>query len=414
MSRLRGNIFSVGALQIVIYMVNFAALPYLTRVLGVNEFGNYALTIAVSQYAVVVTNWGFWGNAVRKISRERCDQEYINKLFSATWYAQWLIFMVLLIVSLVLVYSLNCFGIYFDIRLVLVGAIIVAGSILLPSWLLQGLELFKMLSISQIAARLIALPLYFLFVKSSADLYGAVLVTAFAGWISGLSCLLLVFLRGFVKLKLVTLSSIFFELRDGAELLLSQIWIAFYVTLIPVFLGYTSGASEVALFNLADKFKTAGTSLMTPISQALFPRMTDLLNTDKKAAYKLFKYSSLILIFIAVVGGLGMFFLADWIVYLFGGPDYQSSGILLKMMAPLPLIIILASIISTQIMLPMGNKRTYTATYCIAGVISLLFMWPLMSKFGAVGAVLTMGLVESIVTILMAIYFFRFGYKVFK
>ena len=414
MSRLRSNIFSVGVLQIVIYVANFAALPYLTRILGVNLFGYYALIVAISQYAVVVTNWGFWGNTVRKISKDRINNEYVSGLFWATWFAQWLIFVALFFIAFCFMLILNCYGIKIDVHLFFAGVLIVAGSVLTPSWFLQGYELFNVLSVSQIVPRLTALPLYYVFVKSPSDLSSALMITAFVGWASGIYCLYWIFSRNLVRLRIVNFSSVLEEIRDGAELVLSQIWIAFYVTLIPVFLGYISGPAEVGIFNLADKFKTAGTSLMTPISQALFPRMTELIHTDKRAAYKLFKRSSCVLIAISLIGGVAMYLLSDWIVYIFGGASYQASSGLLKMMAPLPFLIIIASIITTQVVLPLGDKKIYTKIYCISGLASLIFMWPLMSEFGAVGAVLTMGIVESLVTISMVIYLFHSGRKAFN
>ncbi|HGI5920473.1 TPA: oligosaccharide flippase family protein, partial [Yersinia enterocolitica] len=53
MSVLRRNIFSLFILQGSNYFITLLTLPYLTRVLGVEGFGIYSLTISIAQYFVI-------------------------------------------------------------------------------------------------------------------------------------------------------------------------------------------------------------------------------------------------------------------------------------------------------------------------------------------------------------------------
>ncbi|HDL8011399.1 TPA: oligosaccharide flippase family protein, partial [Yersinia enterocolitica] len=68
MSVLRRNIFSLLLLQGSNYIIPLLTLPYLTRVLGVEGFGVYSLTLSLAQYFVILIDFGFNLSASKKIA----------------------------------------------------------------------------------------------------------------------------------------------------------------------------------------------------------------------------------------------------------------------------------------------------------------------------------------------------------
>jgi O-antigen/teichoic acid export membrane protein len=57
--KLGGNIASMIVWQLCNYVIPLLTFPYLTRVLGVGQFGVYALCFAIASYFVLITDWGF-------------------------------------------------------------------------------------------------------------------------------------------------------------------------------------------------------------------------------------------------------------------------------------------------------------------------------------------------------------------
>ncbi|HEN5443820.1 TPA: oligosaccharide flippase family protein, partial [Yersinia enterocolitica] len=99
MSVLRRNIFSLLLLQGSNYIIPLLTLPYLTRVLGVEGFGVYSLTLSLAQYFVILIDFGFNLSASKKIAEHQDDPEYISKIFFETLISK----SILCLVSIVIV-----------------------------------------------------------------------------------------------------------------------------------------------------------------------------------------------------------------------------------------------------------------------------------------------------------------------
>ena len=78
---------------------------------------------------------------------------------------------------------------------------------------------------------------------------------------------------------------VFQELNEAKIFFNSRIAVSAYTTLAPLVLGWIEGPVAVGYFGLADKLRTAAQSLVTPISQAMFPRMSHLFTKDTAGCF---------------------------------------------------------------------------------------------------------------------------------
>ena len=74
MSLLRKNILLLLFMQGANYLIPLMTFPYLTRVLGVSQFGLYAVILTLSQYFVLVTDFGFNLRASKRIAQSNGDK----------------------------------------------------------------------------------------------------------------------------------------------------------------------------------------------------------------------------------------------------------------------------------------------------------------------------------------------------
>jgi len=199
-------------------------------------------------------------------------------------------------------------------------------------------------------------------------------------------------------------------LREGGALFGSRVAISLYTTLVPLVLGWVAGPVALAHFNLADKLRSAAQSLLAPLSQALFPRMSYLVHYNGQAAYTLIKRSGFVVIIVAGTASAALWVLAGWLVLLLGGSEFAPAADVLRWLAPLPLVIGLSNILGVQIMLPHGLKRPFNAVLLSAAVVCLALIGPMASYFQAVGAAQTMLAVEVWVTAAMATSLWQRGY----
>ena len=80
--RIIDNILSLFSLQGLNYILPIISFPYLTRVLGPENFGLIAFAGAFIGYFQILTDYGFNLSATREISINRENQKKISKIFS--------------------------------------------------------------------------------------------------------------------------------------------------------------------------------------------------------------------------------------------------------------------------------------------------------------------------------------------
>ncbi|WP_152412237.1 oligosaccharide flippase family protein, partial [Edwardsiella tarda] len=77
------NIFSMFSIQGINYLIPLITVPYLVRVLGLDGFGKYSIILAVIQYLVILTDYGFSLSASRQISLNIGNKKVISQIFCA-------------------------------------------------------------------------------------------------------------------------------------------------------------------------------------------------------------------------------------------------------------------------------------------------------------------------------------------
>lgn len=406
--RLRHNIAALGALQAANYLIPLVTLPYLTRVLGAEGFGKFAFVLAVMAYFVLLTDYGFSWSATRQIAAHRDDRSLVSSVFSATWSAQWVL---ALISGLILVASVTTIPLLRqDAGLYLAGFTLVVGNVFFPLWLLQGLERMREVAIIQVVGRLVALPPLFLFVKSTEDAIWAVTLTGAGPIIAGMLSLYWISRKRLIEWRRPTLAQMLSALRGGGALFLSKIFISIYTILTPLALGAISGTTAVGYFSLADRIQRAAQSLLLPISQALFPRMSHLYKHDPISAHHLLKRSTLIIIALSGTVSLLIWTTADWIIFMVGGVEFAAAAAVLRWLAFMPLIIGLSNVFGVQIMLPNGLNRLFNGILGTAATLALLLMVPMIYWKAAEGAAIAGFIAETFITVAMAAFLYKLGY----
>jgi len=400
MPSLRKNMFALSLVQISSYVLPLITLPYLTRVLGVEAFGKVAFAQVIMAFLIMIVDYGFSWSATRKIAARRDDKAFISRVFMATFVAQWLlVVLVSCVISLLVLYVDRLRA---DALLYAAAFVSVVGTALFPVWFLQGLERLQLVSLLQIVSRLIVIVPIFLFVKQPDDAVWVLLISGIGVALGGVGSLWWMQKQRLIDWNWPGWAQIVSELHEGAALFGSRISISLYSTLVPLILGWVAGPVALAYFNLADKLRRAAQSAITPLSQALFPRMSYLIATRDGSAFTLLKRSALAVIIIGGVASTTLWLLSDWLVWLMGGEDFSAASVVLKWLSPLPLIIGFSNFFGVQIMLPKGLTRIFNVVLFGAAVISLILVWPLSYKYMESGAAITVLIVELVVTLSMA------------
>lgn len=402
------NIAALGSVQAASILLPLITLPYVTRMLGIEAWGRLAFVQIVLGYFTLITNWGFQWSTTRKVAALRGDLPKLSGIFMATWVAQWFLALVVSAVLLLMIAVVPFFQ--KDAVLYLYGIGLIISGVLFPSWFLNGLEQMKAVAAIQITARVAAVPLIFLLIRSPSDAPLMIAIGAAGGLLSGVLTILWLKKNIALNWQRPNFLQVWEELKEGGAIFASTVWIGLYTTLTPLILGVVVGPVAVGYYALADRARQGAQSMLGPVSQALFPRMSYLFAHDPKQARHLLKCSGIGIAGVSGVVSLALWLGAEPIVRLLGGQSFLPASEVLIWLAPLPFVIGLSNLFGVQVMLPKQKNKAFNLILGVAGALSLCMILPLILWKGAEGAAINTFLTECYITVTMGIYLMKKGF----
>lgn len=407
-NRLLSNIFALGSVQLLGNFVSLLTLPYLARVFGSEAFGRYSLVQLLMTYLALIIEYGFLWHGTRLVASLRGDRAALSEAFSSIWGAQWLLAAV---AGLILAGMVRFMPLLQDkAGLCLIGFTFVIGYLLTPHWLYQGLEHMRPIAVIEAIGRVAGVPLLFILVKQPGDVGIALGVFGSGQLLSGFLALWWMRRRGMIEWQYPRLRPVLGALRAGGGYFFSKLSVHLYGILIPLVLGSLSGTVAVGYFNLANKARMVAQSLLQPLSQALFPRMSHLYLNDRLAADRLLRRSMLLVLALALPLCLLIWFNASLIVTMLGGSEFAPAAGIMRWLAFIPLLFAFSDIFGVQVMIPNSLGRHFNLIVALVTGGGLLFINPFIAWNGPYGAAMLMFLVELLMVSALGSWVLRNGF----
>lgn len=399
---LRNNIIALAIVQASNYILPLISLPYLARVLGAESFGKVVFAQALMMYFILLVEYGFSWSATRKVAENRENRVLLGEIFMNIWAVQWLLIALCSVIFVSIVFGVEKFR--GEIGFYAAAFLIVLGNVLFPIWFFQGVEKLQLQSVLQFAGKLIGLLFIFVLVKNENDGIWVLLSNALSAIIAGLFSIFFIFKSGYFKICFPSLSGMRQEFVEGFSLFASRVSISFYTMLIPLALGWIAGPVALAYFNVADKLRVGAQSLITPISQAIFPRISHLVSKNESSAYQLIKRSAVAIFLVSGTASLMLFVLSEPLVQLMAGDGFDGAVSVLHWMSPVPFLVGMSNLFGVQLMIPLRLNIAFNRILFCAAVLCVIILWPLINYAEASGAAITLMIVEFFVSVVMFFY----------
>lgn len=300
------NFFSLSLINGVSYIIALFLIPYLLRVLGEERYGSYLIIYVIAQYLLLVGNYGFRFSVTRLVSVHRDDKEKVNAIFNATIWARVLLSAVASVVGLLIVYLLMDGD---DVVMYLFALGMVFGDILIPSWLFQGMEQMKYLTIVNVVSKLVFALLIFVFITSPSQ-YKYVLLLHSMGYIaSGVLSMYLAKKQFGMRLGMTTFAEIRAQLKDGWHIFVSNIGMEVYRNSNVVLLGTFVGDAAAGIYGAVEKLIKAAQTIINALPMAIYPYVSRLFynseTTDNVSKlFRIVKWAFLLLLPITIAIGI--------------------------------------------------------------------------------------------------------------
>jgi PST family polysaccharide transporter len=402
---LRKNFSYLFLLQNVNYIIPLLLLPYLTRILGADNFGKITFAQAFITYFILLTDFGFNTSSTQEIVRVREDREALSKIFWSTTITKLLFAFISFIIFSILLISIPKLQ---QMNLLLIISFTgVLSTVLFPVWLFQGLEKMSYITWLNVIPRILVLICTFLFIKLKSDYLLALSIQTAGTLLSAIACTILIFNQKIVKFYSPRFADIQSTIVEGWHIFASSVATNLYTTTNTVVLGLLSGDAAVGIFSASEKIIRAIISLFSSVSQVTFPRINTYYHESKERALlfgnTVLKYATAA----TFITGVLLFLLAPVIVkILFGIPQFAETIIILRISSFIPFFSIVNGILAVNILITFGLKRYLVRIVGVGGIFSLLIIVPSVLLYQARGVAIVATLTEILISCLL-LYIFK-------
>ena len=375
--------------QLLVIILPIITTPYVTRVFSSNDLGTYGYFNSIVTYFILLATLGVANYGIKVISGHRKE---IEKNFWGIYSLQ----LSATVFSLTL-YCLLCLTLPFmqnPVAYILGLALVSKG--LDISWLFQGLEDFRKITVRNITVKLVGVISIFLFVKSADDLYLYVFLLTIFELLGQLSMWLPA--REFIGRPHFDLEYAKHHLKPVILLFLPQVAISLYVTLDRTMLGALASTQDVGIYDQALKLVNILLTLVTSLGSVMLPRVSSLLSEgDHKAVNKMHEMAFLIYNVVIFPIIAGMLIVNKDFVQFFLGQDFQDARYAIAIMIFRMFFIGWTNIMGIQILIPHNKNKEFMVSTTIPAILSVGLNLLFLPKLGYVGAAIVSVLTEALV-----------------
>lgn len=381
-SKIVKNSFWLTILQCVNTVVPLITVPYITRILGSSGYGQFSTALNLIIYFQVIVEFGFGLNGARKaavIKNDQDLQQLYNNIISSRIILTIFTFILLNIIAW-------CFSISMTIYIsMLFLFIMIIGTSFQLTWLFQGKQDMKFITIINTISRFISVVLIFVLVKNSNDIYLYCILYSLTILVSSIISVIVVRKKYNLKFNFSKFKDIKSEISEGkylfASAAMTKIFSGFGVTVLSVL----STDSFVGIYSAIYKIPYVLTLFFSPVSQAIYPFISQKfsksfdegLNGIKKICVPILLFFVSLSIIIVLVRNI--------IVNILFGEEYLPYAIII-----IPLIVqfifgMINNFLGVQILVASNNQKLYTKSFfigCIGIVISNVVLTKLFDIYG--------------------------------
>ena len=363
------NFTYLSILEIIGLLLPLISYPYVIRTVGADNYGVVVFCQAIIAYVVIIINFGYNVSATRKISENRTNVFKIREIYSSIVYQKLLIFAICLVSGLFVLIFLK-----YDYSVILLGFIgLCIQEVFFPTWLFQGLERMKFITIITFVAKCSCLILIFLFVHDKKDYACIPVLYSIGGFFTSVLSVIILkkkFDIYFVKVSKYRMKEDFLESLPFFTSRLSAIVMERgNVLVIGTFFSY----DMVAIYDLCAKIVSILKTPFSLVAQVIYP------NVAKSKNMLLVKKSIKIVLLFGAFVCLFVYLYAPNIILLLSDTSMLGAVSILKIMVLYVPIVGISYLFGASVLVVKGYSREYNLSVVYSVLLYILMLLSFIS-----------------------------------
>ena len=363
------NFTYLSILEIIGLLLPLISYPYVIRTVGADNYGVVVFCQAIIAYVVIIICFGYNVSATRKISENRTNVFKIREIYSSIVYQKLLIFAICLVSGLFVLIFLK-----YDYSVILLGFIgLCIQEVFFPTWLFQGLERMKFITIITFVAKCSCLILIFLFVHDKKDYACIPVLYSIGGFFTSVLSVIILkkkFDIYFVKVSKYRMKEDFLESLPFFTSRLSAIVMERgNVLVIGTFFSY----DMVAIYDLCAKIVSILKTPFSLVAQVIYP------NVAKSKNMLLVKKSIKIVLLFGAFVCLFVYLFAPNIILLLSYTSMLGAVSILKIMVLYVPIVGISYLFGASVLVVKGYSREYNLSVVYSVLLYILMLLSFIS-----------------------------------
>ena len=362
-------------------------IPYVTRVLGVDNYGKVNFGTSIISYFTLIAALGLSTYAIRECSRVRDDRVKLSQLASELFSIN----MVTTVISYALLTVVLVFFPQFQgyRQLIVIQSTVILLSTIGCDWINSAMEDFQYISLRTVGFQVLSLVLLFAFVKKPDDYLTYAIISVISS--GGANLLNVHYRRRYCDVRFTTRIPLKRHFLPIVLLFVMSLAQTVFISADTTMLGLMKNDYEVGIYSTAIKIERIISQVVSSNVLVLMPRMSYLYATDdtEKINDMLRKILAVFLV-IGLPCFAGAFAISDDLILLVAGAEYAAAGLSLKIaMFSFLFSLVGGSFLGNVVLLSSGREKTYMIICCVTAVLNIGLNAILIPSHGAAGAAFT-------------------------
>ena len=369
------NIISLLNVQLIGFLSPLLLMPIIIKVYGIENYGIFSFLYTTSYFLFIIIDYGFSLGAVKNVLYENFSNRVnsINTIITCQ--------LILIIFVFILFFCISYFGFFSKSDYKSYTHLIPMYCVcfwLNSIWFYQCVNELSLYSKFQTANKVSFLIISLVISNLGLEIIYIFYSFIFCGLIFGLSQLIHVKHKLNLKFNIVQLSNIRKQFCLNFSFFVSKLSILSYTSAISIFIGFKFGAEFLGYYSVADKIRGAMQAYLIPITQVLYPVITNMIVKKMFDTAKVYIIRcALVCCTIAVVAVITINFLRLDILNILGVDVNQH---ILDVLFLLTLIVVPVSISNTVgklIFIPYNFIKEFNYSLIFVSIITILSIYPI-------------------------------------
>jgi PST family polysaccharide transporter len=401
---------SLVVLQVANYLIPFLVLPVISRILGASLFGSVSYAQNIVTYLTLLINFGFEYSATRQISIARDDKAKTDAIFWSVIAAKSMLLLLSFAILAVLPFCIE--RVACDPKLYIFTALTNIGIVFFPTWYLQGVQQMDKMAWANFFTKLLGAVLVLALVREASAYRLYPLLMSLASIIVGIGAMIYVIRHFGIRRPVFSRQTMREVMHAGAPIFLNNVFVALYTTANMTILGIYAADDVIGYFSGAQRLIQAlNMVVVMPVSMAVYPEISRRFAESKAQGVHFLKQVLLWAGSAAAVVSLLTFVCAPLMIRIMYGIGFAPSVDILRWLAPIPFLVMVATLLTVQGLYGMGLQRWAQWVGIILAICCVgLNLW-LLPLIGVKGVCISWMAAELLECLLVSIILMTKGRK---